>query len=88
MFCVDKDSRRPELFSNFGAGDKLPFTGRKQDEQFHRLAFDTKYSALAAQFEATAIDLKIAELQCRTGQGGGHGRLLRGSIHKSCRVKR
>jgi hypothetical protein len=81
MFCVDEDPRGPELFSNFGTSDKLSFTRCKQDKEFHRLALDTKNPVLATHFEAAAIDLKLAELQCRTGQGGGHGRLLRGSIH-------
>jgi hypothetical protein len=71
VFGVDEDFARPQTLGDFGARDKPALAARKQDEQFHGLAFETKGAAMAEEFETAAIEPKAAEFEDGRGHTSG-----------------
>jgi hypothetical protein len=69
VFGVDEDFAFPEAFGDFRAGNELTVGLDQEDEELHRLALEGDPSAVAAQFEAAAVERELAELK----DGGDHG---------------
>lgn len=69
---VDEDFGVPEGAGDLVARDEAAAGGGEKDEELHGLAFETQGRAAAAQLEARAIQLKLAELD----DAGGHGRKI------------
>ena len=63
MFGVDEDLGRPEELGNLGAGDEAAAGRGQEDEKLHRLAFEAQRRVAAAQLEALAVQIKLAELE-------------------------
>lgn len=75
---VDEDLSRPEPPGDFRARHQAALARGQQDQQLHGFALDAQRMAVAAQLEAAAVQLELADLHDGAGQGAGHGNLLRG----------
>lgn len=60
---VDEDLAFPKVVSYFVAADEPAVGGREENEELERFALEAQGQTLAAQLEALAVKLELAELE-------------------------